>query len=468
MPSKTFVPAFKARVGDWEYYLCLMSYAQVAREINFAYELGGNKDLATMIQRGVGTRTDQITQYLLTNDHRFLGSLIVAAWGGHPEYIALTMDQSAEQNMLAGVDREFGVLTFDGTHQFFALDGQHRLKAIKDAVKQDPDLGSEDIGVIVVPHFNSEEGRRRTRRLFTNINRNAVKTSAQENIALDEDDSFAILTRRFLDDHPFLSQNGVVQVFSKQGSDGELKLASRGVNVSQAAWTTIGILYDLLKELGFDLDGSVQKPNQRATDEVLDESYEILARRVDYLLNVCGDLRKKYETSPSPRELRAPKGREGEGHPFMRPVVQLAVTRALHHVVAQGLLEWDSAMDRLVDLDWRLNVAPFATVWQEALERGKKGKMITGREHATLLQELLTVHMAPATKAQIDRALKAYRALRGQRYPVTMDELAARIVSAPVTRPFPTPAVEEPPAAQDEVVVDVEDVEEEDLSEAIK
>ncbi|MFC0098373.1 DNA sulfur modification protein DndB [Micromonospora marina] len=460
MPSKTFVPAFKAHVGDWEYYLCLMSYAQVAREINFAYELGGNKDLATMIQRGVGDRTEAITQYLLTNEHRFLGSLIVAAWGGHPEYIALTMDDNAEQNMLAGVDREFGVLTFDGTHQFFALDGQHRLKAIKDAVKRDPELGSEDIGVIVVPHFNSEEGRRRTRRLFTNINRNAVKTSTQENIALDEDDSFAILTRRFLDDHPFLSQPNVVQVFSKQGSDGEVKLANRNVNVSQSAWTTIGILYDLLKEMGFDLDGSIQKLSKRATDEVLDESYEILVERLNQLFIACGDLRARYEKTGSPRELRAPKDHDGNGHPFMRPVVQLAVARALRHVVSQGLLDWDSAINRLSSLDWRLVATPFATVWQSG-EAGRRGRMITGKEHVNLLQELLTAHIAPANKAQIERALKSYKVLRGIRYPISVEELAKGIVTSTASVFIPKPAHAPAPAVSNDVDIDVEDDEEE-------
>jgi DNA sulfur modification protein DndB len=30
------------------------------------------------------------------------------------------------------------VLTFDGTQQYFVPDGQHRLRAIKDALKQTP------------------------------------------------------------------------------------------------------------------------------------------------------------------------------------------------------------------------------------------------------------------------------------------------------------------------------------------
>jgi DNA sulfur modification protein DndB len=250
MTSKTFVPAFKGSVGDWDYYLCLMSYGQVAREVNFAYQLGGNQDLATMVQRGVGTRTKEITEYLLTNERRFLGAIVVAVVGGDPGYRPLVMSDDSEQGLLSGVDRGFGVLTFDGTHQFFALDGQHRLKAIKDALLQNQALAGEDIAVIVVPHNNDLQGRQQTRRLFTNINRNAVKTTRQEDIALDEDDGFAILTRRFLDEHPFLSRTSVVQVFSKVGAEGELKLATRQVAVSQSYWTTIGILYDLLRQLG--------------------------------------------------------------------------------------------------------------------------------------------------------------------------------------------------------------------------
>jgi len=431
MPSKTFVPAFKAHVGDWEYYLCLMSYAQVAREINFAYELGGNKDLGTMIQRGIGDRTEQITQYLLTNQHRFLGSLVVAAWGGHPEYIPLEMDDSAEQGMLAGVDREFGVLTFDGTHQFFALDGQHRLRAIKDAIKKDPDLASEDIGVIVVPHFDNEQGRVATRRLFTNINRNAVKTNQQENIALDEDDGFAILTRRFLDEHPFLGKEGVVQVFSKRGDEGELRLATRQVPVGGAAWTTIGVLYDVLRTLGFDLDGTMHKLTQRATDEVLDSSYDILSTRIDGLLAAAGDVRTRYEAAPSPKELRAPKGHEGDGHPFMRPVVQVQVVRALHHVIDQKLLTWDEALARLSKLDWRLASAPFVSVWTETPEAKSKGKMATSKDNATLLMSLLVAHLAPTTKAQIERALKDYRALKGKTYPFKTEDLIGQLTQPP-------------------------------------
>jgi len=428
MPSKTFSPAFKAHVGEWDYYLCLMSYGQVAREISFLHELQGNAELGQMLQRGIGARTDQIKKYLLTNPRRFLGALVVAAWGGQPEYIPLEMADNGEENILAGVDREFGVLSFNGEQQYFALDGQHRLKAIKDAIKQQPDLAAEDIGVIVVPHFNDDKGRQQTRRLFTNINRNAVKTSAQENIALDEDDGFAILTRRFLDEHPFLRQDGVVQVFRRRGTEGEVQLATRQVQVGGSYFTTIGILYDLLTELGFGLHVSMQNLHQRADDQVLEDSYQQLSVRLDELLDACGDLRRRYLDTPMAKELRAPKGREGDGHPMMRPVVQLAVVRTLHHLADQQLLSWQDGLARLSRLDWRMVASPFNTVWQQINEpKRAKGKMVTGRESQDLLRQLLIIHLAPSSKAQISRTLSSYKTLRGTRYPVLATELEANL-----------------------------------------
>ena len=423
MPSKTFVPAFEAKVGNWTYYSCLMSYAQVAREINFAHELGGNRDLGTMIQRGVGTRTQEITEYLLTNQNRFLGSLIIAVWGGNPNYVSVPMD-AENPAVLQGLDRNFGVLTFDGTQQFFALDGQHRLKAIKDAIKQNPELGNEDINVIVVPHLDTQEGRRRTRRLFTNINRNAKSTNLQENIALDEDDSFAILTRRLLDDDKFLKRDKVVLVFSKVGQDGELVLAQRSVTASSPAWSTIAVVYDIVKEIGYDLPCTSEQSNQRATDELLDQSFELLTVRLQELLEACGNLRQRYLASVSPKDLRVPKGRDGAGHPFMRPAIQNQVAKAVRHILEQGTLDWAEVMKRLSALDWKMTSAPFSSMWIETPEGTQaKGKMASG--NTQLLYDLLQVHLAPRSKAQITRALRAYADVMKSKYPVSAEELFA-------------------------------------------
>ena len=65
MSNKTFIPAFQCSVGDWKYYICMMKYGEVARQVEFAYELSGKSELGQLIRRGISDRTKGITEYLL-------------------------------------------------------------------------------------------------------------------------------------------------------------------------------------------------------------------------------------------------------------------------------------------------------------------------------------------------------------------------------------------------------------------
>ena len=47
-------------------------------------------------------RTKDITEYLLQSEHRFLGALVIAVWGGEPQYTPLTMMDP--DGMLTGLD----------------------------------------------------------------------------------------------------------------------------------------------------------------------------------------------------------------------------------------------------------------------------------------------------------------------------------------------------------------------------
>lgn len=429
MTNKTFIPAFKAKVGDWDYYICIMKYAEVARQIGFAYEMGGNTDLNTMIQRGLSARTQEIKDYLLSSEHRFLGSLIVAAWGGAPTYLPVGMDDP--DGVLAGIDRQFGVLTFDGTQQYFALDGQHRLRAIKESVRARPELGVEDICVIMVAHFDTDEGKLRTRRLFTNINRNAKATTTAENIVLDEDDGAAILTRRLLTEHPFLSREGVVKIFTKLGDEGDLKLAAGNVAQSEKkALTTISNLCDIVRTMSFDLDPSMRNRAARPSDDVLEKSYAIVAQRLDDLMKHAGDVRSGYDEGKTARDLRAPKGRETMGHPFMRPMIQKAIARVMSHIVEQKALSWTEALERLNNLPWQIGEAPWIAVFNKA-----NAKMIGAKENSQLLDDLLYVHLAAPSKQSITKARRQYKEVRGENYPVSEQDLLAHLTPHADTRP---------------------------------
>lgn len=418
MSNKTFIPAFQCKVGDWKYYISTMKYAEVARQVSFAYELSANAELGQLVQRGLSDRTGDITKYLLTSPARFLGALVVAAWGGEPTYTPITMEDP--DGMLSGLDEGFGVLTFDGRQSYFALDGQHRLRAIKDAVRQDPSLGSEDICVLIVTHYDTADGRTRTRRLFTNINRNAVKTAKAEDIVLDEDDAFAVLARRLLDEHPLLSQQGRVKVVTRSGGDGELRLAGNSLpKTDPAALTTLPVLYDIIQYLGWDFPSGVRGRKVRPSVLELDDCLEKLSRRIDELLQACGDLSTKLAGGASARDLRSPRGREGDGHPMMRPVVQKAVARVVKEICEQGQLPWDKLLKRLSKLDWKLASPPWCAVFNSQTR-----KMTVGKENTELLSSLLHAHLAPASTQLIKKVRREFKDVRGLSYPISEEKLA--------------------------------------------
>jgi DNA sulfur modification protein DndB len=117
MGNKTLIPAFQCGVGDLRYYVCKMKSAEFVRRTGYMHELGANQDLKLLIEQQLFSRSKAITEYLLKSKHRFLGGIVVAAWGGEPKYTAMSMEDP--DGMLQGLDREFGVLTFDGSQQYF-------------------------------------------------------------------------------------------------------------------------------------------------------------------------------------------------------------------------------------------------------------------------------------------------------------------------------------------------------------
>ena len=70
-------------------------------------------------------------------------------------------------------------------------------------------LKGEEQTVILVAHKTDAAGRQRTRRLFTTLNRYAVRVSPGELIALSEDGTFAVVARRLVDEYPGLNSDFV-------------------------------------------------------------------------------------------------------------------------------------------------------------------------------------------------------------------------------------------------------------------
>jgi DNA sulfur modification protein DndB len=238
--NKLILPTLRGKMGDWMYYVTLMPFKEVAKRISVADEIHKDKGLSRMIQRKVTSRTKDIANYLKTQDQRFFNSLILGIYGGSPKWQEIDIDKKTNglnEQQLDYLNRTFGILTLDGEEKIFAIDGQHRSIAIRDAIQEDVSLSEEEIAVIFVAHKQSLDGEIRTRRLFSTLNRYAKPVSISEIIALDEEDNCAIVTRNIVEYFELLK--GKI-IFNQ----------NRSINrQNNTAFTTIIVLYDLVKIL---------------------------------------------------------------------------------------------------------------------------------------------------------------------------------------------------------------------------
>jgi DNA sulfur modification protein DndB len=245
-------PALKAHMGDWTYYIVKMKMRELGAEVHFASEVSDDRTLDDAIQRMLNESRAKtsIVNYLTRRDDRFFSSLVVAALGGAPKFYPVSISDEPEFRVFSdqGLDNAFGVLTFSGGQKYYALDGQHRLKAIKTLLDKSEEasvdapegFADEEISVILIIHREGEDPnafRQKYRRLFSSLNRYAKATDKDTNIIMDEDDVFAILTRRLISEHKFFRAPG------RQAESFRVLTKGKNLKSGQSYFTSLQTLY---------------------------------------------------------------------------------------------------------------------------------------------------------------------------------------------------------------------------------
>lgn len=96
---------------------------------------------------------------------------------------------------------ETGILEVSMDAHFLINDGQHRKSAILAALKEDESLGKETISIV----FYADKGLLRSQQIFTDLNKNAVKTSNSISELYDSRDEMAVITRNVVWNIDFLN-----------------------------------------------------------------------------------------------------------------------------------------------------------------------------------------------------------------------------------------------------------------------
>ena len=206
------IPVIKGRIGSWIYYVGTMTFGQIASEqINASVdEIYKATCLSELLQRHLSDNYNSIKNYLLKESDRFFNAIILAIFDGDPQWLEVEFK---------GDEKDYttvGFLEFTGEEKIFPVDGQHRVKGIKEAVAIDENLRFETVPVIFIAHDDSPEGRKKTRKLFSTINRRAKPVGTSENIALDEDDICSIITRDVVQYFPLFHGKNLTTYEGKQ------------------------------------------------------------------------------------------------------------------------------------------------------------------------------------------------------------------------------------------------------------
>lgn len=134
-------------------------------------------------------RIPVISKYILDNRDSYVFSALAASIDGDFNFCA------------SQGNADVGVLEVAMDAKFLINDGQHRKSAILEALQEDESLGTETIPIV----FFDDKGLDRSQQIFTDLNKNAVKTSNSISELYDSRDKMAVITRDVIRKIEFLN-----------------------------------------------------------------------------------------------------------------------------------------------------------------------------------------------------------------------------------------------------------------------
>lgn len=371
------IPAIRAHIGDWVYYIATMRFKDVSEYVKRVdNELHKSDLLKQMLQRSITNNYKSIAHYIETQEERFFNALVLAVYDGVPTWheVRLEYDDGSEFYNL-------GVLELSGDEKIFPVDGQHRVEGIKKVVSESDKYDDEQIPVIFIGHKTDDAGMQRSRRLFSTLNRYAKPVSMRDIIALDEDDIVAIASRELVDTHPLFSKDRLLDSRTKAIPETNDKAFTTIITFYEC---NLEILWMLLKDVEvLNPDGGKTKGKgkikefirRRPNDEMIHQFEELCAAFWNALIDCFADVFAYVANEPDTRPYRNRVG----GNLLFRPVALLPFVRAAVKVAIQQQKSFDEIFrtfpQELLAIDNML--------WRNIIWNNDKGTMIVNNQKLT-------------------------------------------------------------------------------------
>jgi DNA sulfur modification protein DndB len=372
MNTPILLPAIRSTVGDWIFYVTTLSFSEVAKLIKDPDEIHERKGLSTWIQRvAIDKHSTEISTYILENQQRFLGSLIVGVYGGSPDWAPINIQftdahEAVPEDQKQNIEGKLGLLNLSGAEKLFPIDGQHRVAGIKKAIKKTDLLDNFDydhVSAIFVSHDpDSEPGKQRTRRLFTTINKKAKRVETAPRIALDEDSGFAIVVRKLIDSH-WLFEDARKHISYTGG--GAIPASD------EKSITSVVGLYYLVKDL-YPKNRQTKFDSERPSDAEIESHLKLCMAFFDLLLEKIPAYKSVFVNGKE----TASDYREGtKNHLLFRPVGQRGFAKAIEVLISRGITIKE-AVSSLSKIEMNL----INEQWHHILWNPIENKMLSSKE----------------------------------------------------------------------------------------
>lgn len=338
------IPAIKGKIGNTIYYCTTMSFRQISSMVKKVdEELHTANSLKEQIQRSLTNNYIKIKNYILNREDRFFDSLVLAVYDGDPLWTEVRFEIENRQYP------NIGLLEFSGHEKIFPVDGQHRVEGIRAALEQNEELKNETISVMLIGHQNTTEGREKSRRIFSTLNRYVKPVRLGDIIALDEDDIVAIVTRDLLETYPLFM--------------GERIKASNNKSIPQTdkkAFTSLITLYECHLSL---YKSFISKKNQhhygksqikdmlksRPSDDIIAEFNQYLVDFWDCMNSTFEEI-EVYINNNSDNPAAELRSTENGGNLFFRPIGLFPFVEAIARILLATNKSFDEIISGYVNL----------------------------------------------------------------------------------------------------------------------
>ena len=366
-------------MGDWTYYVTTLSFQQVNDHVSKVDEqLHRSESLKELIQRSITNNYLSIKNYILNQPELFFNSLVLAVYDDYPDWKEVEIKYDDEETF------QLGLLDFPGKHKIFPVDGQHRVEGIKAAIAERPELAETKIAAIFIGHKNDEDGMKKTRRLFSTLNRYAKPVTMDDIIALDEDDSIAIVTRNLLEGHPLFTGKRVTKSKNKAIPNDDKNSFTSIITMYDCNWELLKKFRKIIKEKEPNPErdnkslGEYLKFRPSENDLALFENmcwkfWEDLIKGFPYLLDFIND--KSLEPA-----LKFRNSIDG-GDLLFRPVGLFPFIQASIEIDKRTQKGSEEIFKKFAKIDFSINKKPFRQVMWNDYEK----TMIMGNQGLTKL-----------------------------------------------------------------------------------